>query len=160
VKWLRSVVAVIVGFLVTTTLYVALGKAIGGFILQGVDFDEGGNLSAPGTARLGLLRLVINLGTVYLALSAVGGFVAALLAPARRSWHGLSVGVAVSAALMLLVLGSVLRGQEPFSWFAVVGMIGIVLGGGIGGLLGQWFVATASRVASHGVGTSHDTGPP
>lgn len=140
-NWLRSVVAIGAGFVVTTLVYVMIGISWGGLIMLGVEVDADFNPTAAG-----MVRYAINVGAWILALSALGGFVAALLAPRRRWWHGLGVGVAISAAIVLLWLDGVRHGSEPaVTGSEVMIMVGIMIGCALGGLVGQGLVALLTR---------------
>ena len=80
--WLQSILAVGAGIAVTTLVYVAFGMSWGGLLMHGVAIDADYNPTAAG-----MIRYAINVGAWILALTALGGFVAALLAPRRQWWR-------------------------------------------------------------------------
>ena len=140
-KRLWSALAVTAGLAATTLVYVAFGITWGGLLMSGVEVDAEYNPTAAG-----LVRFAFNTGLWMLALTALGGFVAALLAPGRRWRHGLGVGVAICAVIVLLWLNSARHGQQlAVSGGAVLSLTVILVGSALGGYLGQALAALVSR---------------
>jgi len=109
--WVRSVGAVVAGF-VAMVVVVMVATTLG-TMLPGMLVDGG-----PTT-----LWLVVNL-SYSLAAAAIGGWVAAHLAPRRRWWHG-AVIAGVIAISWALGDGQPMPGQP--SWYPqVIAFIGVV----------------------------------
>jgi hypothetical protein len=108
-------------------------------MLHWVEISPDGNLTPAGTIMLG-----INGGIVLGAHFVLGGFIAAVLAPARQWWHGLGVGAVSLALIALLWADSVRRGDATvppeFDAEQVITTAGILVGCIVGGLAGEWLM--------------------
>jgi len=114
--WLRSLGAIVAGF-VAMVVVVMVATAVG-TMLPGMLVDGG-----PTT-----LWLVVNL-SYSMAAAAVGGWIAAHLAPRRRWWHGAALAAFIAIA-WLLGDGQPMPGQP--TWYpqviTLIGVVGILAG--------------------------------
>jgi hypothetical protein len=119
-KALRSVIAVVAGFLVIGVLALGTGKLVQS--MAPTQFDTAGN---PTTTPMMLLQLL------YIAVYATCGcWLAGRLAPSRPMTHALVVG---ALGLALNVPSAIaLRGTHPM-WYLVVGVATTMLWAWLGG---------------------------
>jgi hypothetical protein len=117
---LRSVLAVVAGFLIIGALAIGTGKLVQSMVPA--QFDAAGN---PTTMPMMLLQLL------YVGVYATFGcWLAGRLAPSRPMTHALVVGV---LGLMLNVPSAIaLRGTHPM-WYLVVGVATTMLWAWLGG---------------------------
>lgn len=114
--WVRSVVAVVAGFVAMAV--VVMVATVVGTRLPGMLVD-----SVPTT-----LWLVTNL-SYSLAAAAIGGAVAAHLAPRRRWWHGVALAGLIALAWLL---GDGQPMQDQPSWYpegiTLIAVVGVLAG--------------------------------